>query len=401
MKYRPSNSQIDELLTMDSEDILVEAIVTYANDGKVVRAIPNPYWNKDRSFIAYQHDTVPNYFWGRGVVEKAYHAQKGLDGTIRSRLDALGLVANPMVAGDITRLPRGMNLKIWPGKFWATTGAPGDVLTPFSLGNVNPALFDNASDMERMVQTATGAMDPGASYNPNQQGGATNTALNASSFIKRSRRTMQNIERCFIRPLINKTYSRYAQFDIDWLKDIEFRPKGTLGIMAREFEQQQLTQLLALVPNESKPFFTMAKAIFDNSSSPHKADISKSIEEWINPEVSPEQQKMQQQMQELQMRQQTAVVAELEAKAQKAQAEAARAAAQAKLFDTQAEFADDEVQNQSIKNAIDLREVEAFEVQNQLSALMQKLKAFDLAIKAKVAEAQVGKMEADAARIQD
>lgn len=393
---------LDELLTSDSDDdVLVEAIVTYANDGVLLRAIKNPYWNDDRSFVAYQHDTVPNYFWGRGVPEKSYHPQKALDATTRARLDALGLVAHPMVAGDVTRLPRGMNLQVWPGKFWPTTGNPGDVLQPFSLGNINPALFDNANDMERMVQTATGAMDPGASYNPGQAGGATNTALNASSFIKRSRRTMQNIERNFIRPLINKTYARYAQFDAkSFPKDVQFRPKGTLGIMAREFEQQQLTQLLALVPQESKPFFVMAKAIFDNSSSPHKADITKAIDEWINPEVDPKQKAMQEKQMELQMRMQEAQVAELEAKAQKAMAEAEKAMALAKKANVEAEFADDEIQNQYVKNAIDLREVEAFEVQNELSRLMQHLKAFDLAIKAKVADAQIGKLEADASNIQ-
>lgn len=398
-----NKTALDDLLVDGEDDILVEAIVTYANDGELLRAIKNPFWNNDRSFVAYQHDTVPNYFWGRGVMEKAYHPQKGLDATTRARIDAMALVAHPMFAGDVTRMPRGMNLNVWPGKFWPTTGNPGEVIQGFSMGNVNPALFENANDMERMVQTATGAMDPGASYNPGQQGGATNTALNASSFIKRSRRTMQNIERSFIRPLIHKIYARYAQFATTdgWPKDLQFVIKGTLGIMAREFEQQQLTQLLALVPQESKPFFVMTKAIFDNSSSPHKADIAKAIDEWINPETSPEQQAMMQKQQELQMRQQEAQVVELEAKAQKLQAEAMKAMADAQKSQAEVQFMDDEAQNEAVKNAINLREVEAFEVQNQLSALMQKLKAFDLAIKAQVAQAQIGKLEADARKIQD
>lgn len=403
LKYLPERMAADDLLAEGSgDDVLVEAIVTYANDGEMLRAIKNPFWKDDRSFVAYQHDTVPNYFWGRGVLEKAYHPQKGLDATTRARIDALGLVAHPMVAGDVTRLPRGMNLQVWPGKFWPTTGAPGEVLTAFNFGQINPALFENAADMERMVQTATGAMDPGASYNPGQAGGATNTALNASSFIKRSRRTMQNIERNFIRPLINKVYARYAQFAPDqYPKDVQFRPKGTLGIMAREFEQQQLTQLLSLVPQESAPFFEITKAIFDNSSSPHKADISKSIEAWLNPEVDPKQQELQQKQMELQMRLQEAEVMKVEAEAEKAKAEAMKSLALAKKANVEAEFADDQIQNEYVKNAIDLREVEAFEVQNQLSQLMQKLKAFDLAIKAKVAEAQIGKLEADARKIQD
>jgi hypothetical protein len=391
----------DFLMDGEGDDTLVEAIVTIGNDSIVLRAIKNPFGG-DRSFIAYQHDTVPNYFWGRGVVEKAYHPQKALDGTTRARLDALSLVAHPMIAGDVTRLPRGMNMGVWPGKFWPTTGAPSDTLTGFNLGQVNPDLFSNAQDMERQVQTATGAMDPGAAYNPGQAGGATNTALSASMFIKRSRRTMQNIERRFIRPLVDKMYARYTQFDPKaFVPEAVFRPKGTLGIMAREFEQQQLTQMLALVPNESKPFFVMMKAIFDQSSSPHKAELTRAVDEWINPEVTPEQQEAAKKQEELQMRQQEAIVAELEAKARKADAEAKRAEAQAQESLVKADLADDEIQQAHIKNAIDLREVEAFEVQNELSALMQKLKAFDLAIKAKVAQAQIGKLEADSRKIQD
>jgi hypothetical protein len=403
VKAMPDKRPLDDLLSSPDDDILVEAIVTYANDSELLRAIANPFWNKDRSFVAYQHDTVPKYFWGRGVIEKAYHSQKGLDSTVRARLDALGLVAHPMIAGDVTRLPRGMNLGVWPGKFWPTTGAPGDVLTAFSLGQINPALFENAADMERMVQTATGAMDPGAAYNPGQAGGATNTALNASSFIKRSRRTMQNIERSFIRPAVHKIYARYAQFapDGQWPKDLKFKIKGTLGIMAREFEQQQLTQLLSLVPSESKPFFVMARAIFDNSSSPHKADISAAIEEWINPPQDPEAQAMAKKQAELQMRQMEAQVVELEAKAEKARAEGIRAMAQAKLANTEAEFKDDEQEAEAVKNAINLREVEAFEVQNSLSMLMQQLKAFDLALKAKKINADVKKIESDANQIRD
>lgn len=400
LEFSSDSKPLDALL-MDGEgdDTLVEAIVTIANESIVLRAIKNPF--RTRAFIAYQHDTVPNYFWGRGVVEKAYHPQKALDGTTRARLDALGLVAHPMIAGDVTRLPRGMNLGVWPGKFWPITGNPSEAITGFNLGNINPALFENAQDMERQVQTATGAMDPGASYNPGQAGGATNTALSASMFIKRSRRTMQNIERRFIRPLVNKVYQRYAQLDPKaFVQDAEFRPKGTLGIMAREFEQQQLTQMLALVPNESKPFFVMMKAIFDQSSSPHKAELSKAVDEWINPEETEEQKEARRKQQELQMRQQEAIVAELEAKAQKALAEAKRADAQAQESLVNADLADDEIQQAHIKNAIDLREVEAFEVQNELSRLMQHLKAFDLALKAKVADAQVAKLTSDAKRVQ-
>jgi hypothetical protein len=402
LAYLPGGpKEADAQLAEGEDDLLVEAIVTIGNENICLRAIKNPH-NGDRDFISYQHDTVPNYFWGRGVVEKAYHPQKALDATTRARIDALGLVAHPMIAGDVTRLPRGMNMGVWPGKFWPTTGNPSETITGFRLGDVDPNLFSNAQDMERQVQTATGAMDPGAAYNPGQAGGATNTALSASMFIKRARRTMQNIERNFIQPMITKIYTRYARFDQEnFPADLNFKPKGTLGIMAREFEQQQMIQMLALVPNESQPFFAMMKAIFDQGSSPHKASLTKAVDEWTNPEQTPEEKQQAAEQQALQQRMLVAQVEEVEAKAQKAKAEAARAMGQANESQANVEYMGEEMHQKHIENAINLREVEAFESQNELAMMTQHLRAIDLAIKAMVAQANVKKLEADATNFQN
>lgn len=395
-----SDPLMNELLEdTDEDEIMVEAIVTIGNEGVVLAARANPYDRGQRCFVAYQHDTVPGYFWGRGVVEKAYHAQKTLDAHVRMRIDSLALVANPMVAGDITRLPRGMNLGVWPGKFWPTTGQPGDVIQPFQFGAMSPQLFDAAADMERMVQTATGAMDPGASYGAAQ--GSQDRAMMSASFLKRARRTMQNIERSLLRPLIRKTMWRYVQYlPTVFPQDYEFTVRGTLGVMAREIEQQQIVQMASLVPNESRPFLAIVKAFFDNSSNSKKKEINSALEELLNPEPNPEAEKMQQRMQELEMRRAEAEVAEVEAKAQKALAEAERAKALAQAALVEADFKDEELANQQIQHAIDLKEVNAFEMQNQISQMMQHLRAFDLALKAKETEARIGKMNAEAQAIQ-
>lgn len=387
----------DEAL-FDGDDTLVEAIVTILNKGEILGAKANPFKNDDRCFVAFQFDSIPGYFWGRGIPEKAYHSQKALDHTLRTRMDAQGLVAHPMIGGDVTRLPKGFNLGVWPGKFWATSGDPSTVLQGFNLGQVNPVLFENAADLERMLQTATGAMDPGLNMNTD---GATDRGMAASAFIKRSRKAMQNIERRLIRPLINKMFKRYVQFDpMTFPQDYEFRVKGTMGIMAREIEQQQLTQLLSLVPQESKPFFMIASAIFDNSSSPHKADIGRAIEEWINPPPNPEAEKMQQMMQQMEIQKAQAELAEAQAMAQKAQAEAQYAMARASKTVKETELLDEGTTSEQIDQAIQLREVQAFEEQNIQSADMAKLRAFELAIKAMEAQAKILKLKQDAKKIQ-
>lgn len=397
MRYLPRTSG-DAILEEDENDsTLVEAIVTILNKGTILGAKANPFKNEDRSFTAFQFDSVPGYFWGRGIPEKAYHSQKALDHTLRTRMDAQGLVAHPMIGGDVTRLPKGFNLGVWPGKFWATTGDPSSVLQGFNLGQVNPALFENSADLERMLQTATGAMDPGLDMNTS---GATDRGMAASAFIKRSRRAMQNIERKLIRPTINKMFKRYVQFDgQEFPADYTFRVKGTMGIMARELEQNQLTQLLSLVPNESKPFFMIAKAIFDNSSSPHKGEISRAIDEWINPPQDEQAMQMQQQMQQMQFEQAQAALQEQQAKAAKAGAEAQFAQARAGKTLKETDLLDEGLMAEQIDQAINLREVQAFEEQNKISNQTLDLRAIELAIKALEAQAKVLKVKNDAKKL--
>jgi hypothetical protein len=195
-------------------------------------------------------------------------------------------------------------------------------------------------------------------------------------------------------------FKRYVQFDPNQFpQDYEFRVKGTMGIMARELEQNQLTQLLSLVPNESKPFFMIAKAVFDNSSSPHKADISKAIDEWINPEPDPQAQQMQQQLQQMQFEQAQAALQEQRAKAVKAAAEAQFAQARAAKTAKETDLLDEGLMAEQIDQAINLREVEAFEAQNMMSQQTIKLRAVELAIKALEAQAKILKIKADASKL--
>lgn len=372
---------------MDEEDELVEAIVTIGNKSTLLGAKKNPFLMQDRCIKAYQHDTVPGYFWGRGVPEKASNSQRTLDATVRARIDAMALTANPMVAGDVTRLPRGFNLSVYPGKFWPTTGNPGDIVQPFQLGQVNPELFSHAQDMERMVSTATGAMDPGAGYAPNGQS-ATNTALNSSAFIKRAKLAVRNVDANFVNPVVQAMVWRYMQFAPDeFPPDFEFTTRTALGIMAREFETQQLLQMLSVVPNEQPVFYALVKAIFENSGSTHKGAVMAALDQILNPPPpTPEQQQAQAEAQALEKRGQEAAVAELEARAAKAQAEAQRAQAlaakalkEAEMMDIEAQHADERLDMEHVDRALEMRSTAALEQQNAQTDIANDIRAQTLA----------------------
>lgn len=301
---------------------LVEAIITVANDSQILRAIRNPFWNEDRPLVAFQHDTVPNSFWGRGVCEKGYNSQKALDAELRARMDGLALTVHPMMGIDATRMPRSSSFTVSPGKTIPTNGNPREILSPFNFGQVDPAIFQSTGDLERMVQVATGTSDPSSPLNVAPTNStASGMSMALSTAIKRSRRILSNIERNLIKPFLKKAAWRFMQFDEENfpIRDINFVTKSTLGITARELEQQQLIGLLQTVPPESPAFMVMLKAIYDNSSLSNKEELVTVIEQMMQPD--PQAQQIQQLQTELEFAKEQSEIAERQSRVSKNEAD--------------------------------------------------------------------------------
>lgn len=351
LKSEFKEEDAEEFITKDEDGApiyedgeLVEAIVAIANKSELLKDVENPFLMKDRAIISYQHETVPNQFWGRGVSEKGYNPQKALDAELRARMDALGLLTYPIMGADATRLPRGLDLRLRPGKMFLTNGRPSEILEPISFGNLDPATFQNSSDLERMVQMGTGAMDsaiPSADQRRNETVGG--MGMMQSGFLKRAKRTMNNVEQCFLQPLVRKALWRYMQFYPDrYPKDYELKISGTMGIMAREVEMQMLTQLMQVVPPESPIFPTLLKGIIENSVSPARGELIKAIESMSKPD--PKKQAMEEQMQQLQLQNAQLVNKDLQAKVAKSIAEAELARAKAEREGVLADLEDDKVE---------------------------------------------------------
>ena len=327
----------EQTIDVDETD-LVEAIVTIANDTVLLRADENPLLMQDRSIISYQHDTVTDSFWGRGVAEKGYNAQKALDAELRARIDAMAFSSHPMVAADATRLPRGADYKVRPGKVWLTTGNPSETFMPFMLNGANQATFHQSGDLERMVQMATGAMDSAApiTQNPRNQT-ASGMSMMQSQFIKRSKRSLQNIDRQFLSKLIYKVAVRYVQFMPERYtsRDPNFKVHASMGIMAREYEQGQLTHLLSIVPSDSAVFGVILKGIFENSSLTNKTELLAGLQQMFAPKPE-EQAATQAQLQAMQLE-----LRKTMAEIDKLKSEATRNVADAKAKLAQVDVAND------------------------------------------------------------
>ena len=323
-------SELDDQYEEDFGD-MVEAIVVIADEGHLLKKEANPYMLQDRPIIVYRPDTIAGRFWGVGTVEKGYNMQKGLDAQIRMHLDASALATAPMMGLDATRVPRGFKFEIRPGKSVLTNGDPKEVLFPFNFGQVQPVSVQTAELFARYLQQATGTLDSsGLPQQVGNQADAGGMAIAMSGIIKRNKRSLINFQEDFLMPLIWKMAVRRMQFDPDRypVKSFKFIPTSTLGIMAREYEQQQFIALMQTLGPQSPIVPLLLQGVVENSSLSSREKLMSALVKMSQPD--PAQQQAAQAQQQLVMADMQATVEEKQAKAEKAKAEAAATPIEAK-----------------------------------------------------------------------
>lgn len=318
---------------MEEYGDLVEAIVVIADGEKLLKAEPTPYMMKDRPIVAYQDDTVPNRFWGRGVAEKGFNMQKAIDAQIRSHIDSLALTTAPMVAMDATRLPRGAKFDIRPGKSVLTNGNPSEIIMPFKFGMTDTSNIETAGKFENMLLQATGTLDT-AGMQAQPVGGQLSIQL--SSIIKKNKRTLVNFQEQFLIPFIEKAAWRYMQFDPENfpVKDWKFIPSSTLGMLAREVEQQQFINLMKTLGPDSQLVPILMRGVIETSNLSNKQQLIQMLEKSMQPD--PKKQQMDEAHMQQQMEMVQAQIGVFTAEAQKKQAEAQEIMVDTQLAPTEA-----------------------------------------------------------------
>jgi hypothetical protein len=251
---------------------------------------------------------------GRGVVEKAYNMQKAIDAQYRAYLDSLALTTSPMIAMDATRLPRGAKFEVKPGKALLTNGNPSEIMMPFKFGSTDGNAPAAAQNFERMLLQATGTMDTNGMISQvsrdASQGGI---SMAVASLIKKNKRTLTNFQEDFLSPFIKKAAFRFMQFDPERYPsaDLNFVPTATLGIMAREYEQQQFIALLQTLGPNTPVLPVILKGIVSNSSLTNRYEMMAALDKMSQPD--PQQQQMQMAQEQLKMQAAQAQLALLQA----------------------------------------------------------------------------------------
>ena len=371
--------EVEELVADDeNESHYVEAIVVIANDGTLLKAEENPYMMGDRPVVAFPWDVVPSRFWGRGVCEKGYNSQKALDAEIRARIDALALTIHPMMAMDATRMPRGARTEVRAGKTILTNGSPKEVLQPLNFGNVSQVTFAQAAELQKMVQTATGAIDSaGIAGSINGDQTAAGISMSLGAIIKRHKRTLINFQESFLIPFVTKAAHRYMQFNPEKypVADYKFHTSSSLGIIAREYEVTQLVQLLQTMQPDSPMYSQLIMSIVDNMNLSNREQLVQALQQANQP--NPEAQQMAMMAQQAQLEFQKSQTAALQGQAQESQARA-----QKYLTDAQAVPQELEIDRiKAVSANLNVGDADDKEFEKRLKISEQLLKEREVAVK--------------------
>jgi len=278
---------------------LVEAIVVIGNDNVLLKAEANPYMLKDRPIVAYQDDTVPKRFWGRGVAEKGYNMQRAIDAQLRAHLDSLALTTAPMMGMDATRLPRGAKFEVRPGKTILTNGDPREVLQPFQFGQTDASNLETAKAFQTMLLQATNTMNTQDDVKQSA-GGELSVAL--ATVLKKNKRTLVNFQDNFLVPFITKVAHRFMQFAPEEfpVADYKFVANSSLGNLAKEVEQIQFLNLLKTLGPNSPIVPILLEGVIENSSIENRATLIETLRKGKEAQDKQQAQTTQMQMGQVQ-----------------------------------------------------------------------------------------------------
>ena len=384
----PEDSDADKYADM------VEAVVVIANNQYLLKAEANPYMMKDRPIVTYVPEKVSGRLVGMGTVQKGYNMQKAIDAQLRSHLDSLALTTAPMMAADATRLPRGVSYKVQPGKTLLTNGNPNEILFPFKFGSTDAGNIQTAQQFEVMLLQATGTLDSQAMTRSVAQGdaGGASMSLAMSSIIKKNKQALMNFQDDFLIPLIKKVAYRYMQFDPERYpsRDFRFTAASTLGMVAREYEQQQFIGLLQTLGPNSPVLPLVLKGIIKGSSLSNKEELSAALDQMSQP--NPEAQAMQQAQMQAQIQLVQAQINELNSRAAESQADAQEAMAKAQKTMVEAQLMPEELRAkviQSVSANLDGSNQGEFERRAKVAELI--LKEREIETKENIVEAQMNR----------
>jgi hypothetical protein len=296
---------------------------------------------------------------------------------------------------DATRLPRGAKFEVKPGKAFLTNGNPAEIMYPFKFGQTSPENLATAKDFERMLLQATGTIDSqGVVSSTNRDGAGMSVAV--ATIIKKYKRTLVNFQEDFLIPFIQKAAFRYMQFDPERYPSVDMRfiPTATLGIIAREYEQQQFIGLLQTLGPNTPVLPLILKGILNNSSLTNRYELMAALDQMSQPD--PQAQQIELAKQQLALQAAQAQIAVNTTQAEQNRAEAAKLMTETQLMPQEVQA---KVITATTKNLPAGNESNEFDKRVKIAELM--LKEADIKNKTKIVELQMADKLSVAAKTEE
>ena len=257
MDLSPETDSLDEI-----------QINAWICNGKVLRAVVNPFTPSRIPYNAFPYERNPYSFFGVGVAENMNDSQQIMNGHARMAIDNLALSGSLVFDVDETMLVGGQSMEIYPGKvFRRQSGMPGQAIHGLKFPNTsqeNMMMFDR---FRQLADEQTGI----PSYSHGQTGvqSMTRTASGMSMLLGAAslniKTVVKNLDDFLLKPLGKAYFQWNMQFFEGELKtkgDLEIKAMGTNSLMQKEVRSQRLTMFLQTAQNPAvAPFVKMSKLI--------------------------------------------------------------------------------------------------------------------------------------------
>jgi len=261
---RQVGMEIDEGVD-DLDEIQINAWIC---NGKMLRAVVNPFTPFRVPYHAFTYERNPYSFFGIGVAENMDDSQKIMNGHARMAIDNLALSGSLVFDVDETALVGGQSMEIYPGKvFRRQAGVPGQSINGLKFPNTsqeNMMMFDK---FRQLADEQTGI----PSYSHGQTGvqSMTRTASGMSMLLGAAslniKTVIKNLDDFLLKPLGEAYFQWNMQFlesDLGIEGDLEVKATGTNSLMQKEVRSQRLTMFLQTAANPAvAPFIKINKLI--------------------------------------------------------------------------------------------------------------------------------------------
>jgi hypothetical protein len=223
-------------------------------------------------------------------------------------------------------------------------------------------------------------------------------SMAVATIIKKYKRTLVNFQEDFLIPFIQKAAFRYMQFDPERYPSVDMRfiPTATLGIIAREYEQQQFIGLLQTLGPNTPVLPLILKGILNNSSLTNRYELMSALDQMSQPD--PQAKQMQDMQQQLAMQAAQAQIAVQTTQAEQNRAEAQKLTVETQLMpqEVQAKVSASLTTNLPNEDEANSRE---FDKRVRIAELM--LKEADIKNKSKIVELQMSNAKSNVVDVEN